>query len=132
MRSLAPLRKQTQRKRRLDIRKKDTIQVKDELISHRIRQKQLETKVSLLRGLKVSLLRGLRALNLWVLVHLRPMCRVIIQTYSFQKRNREKCSKRFRSLKAPMAEAFTLRCSIYRLKSLLSQSVTMESAPILL
>ena len=59
MRSLAPLRKQTQRKRWLDIRKKDTIQVKDELISHRIRQKQLETKVSLLRGLKVSLLHGL-------------------------------------------------------------------------
>ena len=46
MRSLAPLRKQTQRKSWLDIRKKDTIQVKDELISHRIRQKQLETKVS--------------------------------------------------------------------------------------
>ena len=114
------------------MRKKDTIQMKDELVSHRIRQKQLETNVSSLCGLKVSLLRGLRALDLWVLVHLRPMWRGSIQTHSFQKRNRGKCSKHFRSLKAPMADVFTLQWSIYRLKSLLSQSVTMESAPILL
>ena len=85
MRSLAPLRKQTQRKSWLDIRKKDTIQVKDELISHRIRQKQLETNVSSLCGLKVSLLRGLRALDLWVLVYLRLMYRGISQTHSFQR-----------------------------------------------
>ena len=63
MRSLAPLRKQTQRKSWLDIRKKDTIQVKDELISHRIRQKRLD---------KISSLRGLRAIGRWVLVHLLP------------------------------------------------------------
>ena len=53
------------------MREKDTSQMKDELISHRIRQKQLETTV--------SLLHGLRALDLWVLVHLRPMCRGTIQ-----------------------------------------------------
>ena len=101
------------------MREKDTSQMKDELISHRIRQKQLETTV--------SSLRGLRAHDLWVLVHLCPMCRGIIQTHSFQKRNREKCSKHFQSLKAPMADTFTLLWSIYRLKNLQSQYVTVES-----
>ena len=104
------------------MREKDTSQMKDKLISHRIRQKQLETTV--------SSLRGLRAHDLWVLVHLCPMCRGIIQTHSFQKRNRGKCNRHFQFLKEPREGEFTLRWSIYRLRSLPSLSVTMESAPI--
>ena len=83
------------------MREKDTSQMKDELISHRIRQKQLETTV--------STLHGLRALDLWVLVHLHPMCRGIIQTHSFQKRNREKCSKRSQFLKELREGLFTVQ-----------------------
>ena len=127
MKRLAPLKKQTRRKKQFLIREKGTSKIKCKLLSPEKGQKQLA---------KASLLLSLRTVGFRVLVHLSPMCRGtiqslmcrgIIQTNSFQKRNREKCSKHFQSLKAPMADTFTLLWSIYRLKNLQSQSLTVES-----
>ena len=56
------------------------------------------------------------------------MCRGIIQIHSFQKRNREKCSKRSQFLKELREGVITLRESIYRLRSSQKQFAIMESA----
>jgi hypothetical protein len=64
MKNLAPLRKQTWRKKQLVIKEKSTSQIKFELIGQEKSQKRLA---------KASLLLGLRAVGFKVIVHLCPM-----------------------------------------------------------
>jgi hypothetical protein len=103
------------------MRGKGTSQIKCELISPEKGKKRLA---------KASLLLGLRTVGFRVLVHLCLMYRGIILTHSFQKKNKGKCNRHFQFLKEPREGEFMLQWSIYRLRSLLSLSVTIESAPI--
>ena len=118
MKELAPLKKQNRRRKQFVIREKGTSKIKGELLSPEKGKKPLA---------KASLLLGLRTVGFRVLVHLRLMCRGsiqnlmcrgtiqslmcrgIIQIHSFQKRNREKCSKRSQFLKELREGVFTLQ-----------------------
>jgi hypothetical protein len=66
MKNLAPLRKQTWRRKQLVMREKSTSQIKCELIGQEKSQKRLTT---------ASLLLGLWAVGFKVIVHLHPMQR---------------------------------------------------------
>ena len=99
MKELAPLKKWTRRRKQFVIREKGTSKIKNELLSPEKGKKRLA---------KASLLLGLRTVGFRVLVHLCLMCRGIIQTHSFQKRNREKCSKRSQFLKELREGVFML------------------------
>jgi hypothetical protein len=118
---LSPSEETTWRRKQLVMREKGTSQIKCKLISPEKGQKWL---------VKASLLLGLWTVGFRVLMYLCFMCRGIIQTHSFQKRNRGKCNSHFQSLKEPKEGEFTLRWSIYRLRSLPSLFVTMESVAI--
>ena len=118
MKDLAPLKKRTWRRKQFVIREKGTSKIKSELLSPEKGKKRLA---------KASLLLGLRTVGFRVLVHLSPMCRGtiqnlmcrgtiqslmcrgIIQIHSFQKRNREKCSKHSQFLKELREGVFTLQ-----------------------
>ena len=109
MKDLAPLKKRTWRRKQFVIREKGTSKIKSELLSPEKGKKRLA---------KASLLLGLRTVGFRVLVHLcfmcrgtiqNLMCRGIIQIHSFQKRNREKCSKRSQFLKELREGVFTLQ-----------------------
>ena len=118
MKELAPLKKQTRRKKQFLIREKGTSKIKCKLLSPEKGKKPLA---------KASLLLGLWTVGFRVLVHLSPMCRGtiqnlmcrgtiqslmcrgIIQIHSFQKRNREKCSKRSQFLKELRVDMFMIR-----------------------
>ena len=100
MKDLAPLKKRTWRRKQFVIREKGTSKIKSELLSPEKGKKRL---------VKASLLLGLRTVGFRVLVHMRLMCRGIIQTHSFQKRNRGKCNRHFQFLKEPREGEFMLR-----------------------
>ena len=127
MKDLAPLKKRTWRRKQFVIREKGTSKIKSELLSPEKGKKRLA---------KASLLLSLQTVGFRVLVHLSPMCRGsiqnvmcrgtiqslmcrgtiqslmcrgIIQIHSFQKRNREKCSKHSQFLKELREGVFMLQ-----------------------
>ena len=81
------------------MREKGTSKIKCKLISPEKGQQRLA---------KASLLLGLRTVGFRVLVHIRLTCTGIIQTHSFQKRNRGKCNRHFQFLKEPREGEITL------------------------